>query len=156
MDFRSLGEGDSVTVGDYAFRCLETPGHTQGHLCLYEPNGRILVSGDHVLEDITPNITGWLGDENHLEQYLGSLDRVARLEVELVLPGHRWVFTDCRGRIQDLKHHHQDRAEEVYSILDGGAMDGFQVASRMTWDMTIPFDRFPGHGSWGRVVGVTV
>lgn len=149
VDFRILGEGDLVSVGEYTFRCLETPGHTDGHLCLYEPERKILMSGDHVLEDITPNITGWLGEENHLAHYLASLDRVYRLEVELVLPGHRRVFGDCRGRIRELKHHHQVRAEEVLAILDGGAMDGFQVASHMTWDMSYDsFQQFPVAQKW--------
>ncbi len=149
VDLRILGEGDLVSVGDYSFRCLETPGHTDGHLCLYEPHRKILISGDHVLEDITPNITGWLGEENHLAQYLASLDSVYQLEVELVLPGHRRVFGDCRGRIRELKHHHQVRAEEVLAILDAGAMDGFQVASHMTWDMSYDsFQQFPVAQKW--------
>ncbi len=149
VDFRFLGEGDTVSAGGYSFRCIETPGHTDGHLCLYEPERKILVSGDHVLEDITPNITNWVGEKNHLQRYLESLDRVYPLEVDLVLPGHRRVFTDFRGRIQELKQHHQVRAEEVLSILDGGTMDGYQVASHMTWDMSYDsFAQFPLAQKW--------
>jgi glyoxylase-like metal-dependent hydrolase (beta-lactamase superfamily II) len=51
-----LQEGDLVEAGGYAFQCVETPGHTRGHICLYEPEKKILVSGDHILNDITPNI----------------------------------------------------------------------------------------------------
>jgi glyoxylase-like metal-dependent hydrolase (beta-lactamase superfamily II) len=53
--FHTLKEGDLIRIGNYAFRCIATPGHSFGHLCLYEPDKKILVAGDHVLNDITPN-----------------------------------------------------------------------------------------------------
>ncbi|MFC1864970.1 MBL fold metallo-hydrolase, partial [Chloroflexota bacterium] len=54
LDFHILKEGDTISIGDYLFRCIESPGHTRGHICLYEPNKKILMSGDHILIDITP------------------------------------------------------------------------------------------------------
>ena len=63
-NFHVLKEDDTIEIGDYSFRCIETPGHSPGHTCLYEPNKKILVSGDHILLDITPNITCWLEMEN--------------------------------------------------------------------------------------------
>lgn len=149
VEFTLLGDGDTITLGDYSFRCVATPGHTRGHTCLYEPNLRLLVAGDHVLHDITPNISVWSDEGNPLEQYLGSLDKVCQLDVDLVLPGHRRVFRDHRERIRELKHHHQVRADEVLTILEEGAMNAFQVASRMTWDMSYDsFEQFPVSQKW--------
>ena len=54
LDFYILKEGDTVSIGDYLFKCIETPGHTKGHMCLYEPSKKLFVSGDHILIDITP------------------------------------------------------------------------------------------------------
>jgi len=51
-----LAQGHTLTYGDYTFTCIETPGHTLGHICLYETAKKILISGDHVLIDISPNI----------------------------------------------------------------------------------------------------
>jgi glyoxylase-like metal-dependent hydrolase (beta-lactamase superfamily II) len=58
-ELKTLEDGDAVSVGDYQFRCVETPGHTMGHICLYEPTQKLLVAGDHILIDITPNIQCW-------------------------------------------------------------------------------------------------
>ena len=131
-----IKEGDTVCAGDYAFKCIETPGHSKGHLCLYEQNQKILIAGDHILADITPNISLWSSDENPLRDYLGSLDKILGYNIELVLPGHRSMIKEWRKRIDELKQHHSRRVGEILAILEKGKLDAYQVASRMTWDMT--------------------
>jgi glyoxylase-like metal-dependent hydrolase (beta-lactamase superfamily II) len=149
LKFTYLREGDIIGIDDYRFRCVETPGHTLGHMCLYEPDKKILVAGDHVLANITPNITLWSDDWNPLNEYLGSLEKVYALDVELVLPGHRDTFKDCRGRIRELQHHHRARADEVLSILEGGDTDAYEIASRMSWDIDCDsWDQFPVSQKW--------
>ena len=135
-----LKDGDMTSIGDYSFRCIETPGHTPGHICLYEPSKKIFICGDHILFDITPNITLSFEERNPLKEYLMSLEKVYDLDVELVLPGHRSIFKDQKGRIRELKQHHQARLKEVISILGKGKQNAFQVASQMTWDI--------GYKSW--------
>lgn len=122
-------------VGDYRFTCVATPGHTQGHLCLYERSKKILISGDHILGDISPNITYYWGDENPLKQYLSSLELIKTLEVSRVLPGHRRLFSDCHGRIEELKTHHRHRLQETLDILTDEPKTAYEVAACMTWDM---------------------
>jgi glyoxylase-like metal-dependent hydrolase (beta-lactamase superfamily II) len=147
--FHILKEGDILAVGDYRFRCIETPGHTSGHMCLYEPRRKTLVAGDHILNNITPNIQLWSDDRNPLEEYFASLDKVSELDIELVLPGHRSIFTNCQERIQELKHHHQKRLDEIISILEKGDKDAFQVASEMSWDILCDsWDLFPVSQKW--------
>jgi glyoxylase-like metal-dependent hydrolase (beta-lactamase superfamily II) len=147
--FQFLGDGDALEMGDYRFDVVWTPGHTPGHLCLYEPSLKILLSGDHVLGDITPNITVWREEDDSLGDYLESLDKVAKLDVELVLPGHRTSFTDCRGRIAELKEHHKDRLAEVLEIIDGGSRTVYEIASKMTWDIKVKtWDDFPVVQKW--------
>lgn len=144
-----LEENDQINIGDYRFRCVETPGHTRGHICLYEPAKRILVSGDHILNDITPNIQCWSDREDPLKDYLASLDKVYELGVDLVLPGHRRLFRNFKERIQELKHHHHRRADEVLWILRKGPRTAFEVASEMTWDITYEsWDLFPISQKW--------
>jgi glyoxylase-like metal-dependent hydrolase (beta-lactamase superfamily II) len=142
-------DGDRLGVGGYQFECIETPGHTEGHVCLYEPDKRVLICGDHILVDITPNITLSAGQQNPLKEYLSSLDKVYNLDVELVLPGHRSIFTNHRERIRELREHHRIRLEEVTSILKGGRQNAFQVASQMTWDIGYKsWDSFPPGQKW--------
>ncbi|MFC1984307.1 MBL fold metallo-hydrolase [Chloroflexota bacterium] len=149
LDFNILKEGDTINIGDYLFKCIETPGHTKGHMCLYEASKKLLISGDHILIDITPNISLWSDDENPLNEYLVSLDKVYDLDVKLVLPGHRRTFSNHKERIQELKHHHQTRANEVLSILKRGSKNAFQVASQMSWDLTYKsWEQFPIPQKW--------
>jgi glyoxylase-like metal-dependent hydrolase (beta-lactamase superfamily II) len=144
-----LSDDDTIDIGDYTFQCVETPGHTRGHTCLYESARKVLLSGDHILIDITPNIQCWTDDDNPLAKYLTSLDKVYDLDVDLVLPGHRRLFKDHRKRINELKDHHRRRADEVLSILDSGPRHAFQVASKMTWDITYEsWEAFPLMQKW--------
>ncbi len=144
-----LEDGDKLPIGDYSFICVQTPGHTRGHMCLYEPAKKVLVCGDHILGDITPNIQTWSEQENALKSYLESLDKVYDLEVDLALPGHRSLIRNCRERIAELKRHHHERAEEVLSILGKEGRHAFQIASKMTWDIDcVSWERFPVAQKW--------
>lgn len=133
--FTLRDEGDILEYGGYRLRCIATPGHTQGHMCLYDPDQEILFSGDHVLYDITPHIESWSYLTNALSDYLLSLDKISALPVRLVLPGHRNMFKDLKGRIEALKHHHRLRAEEVMSVLGEKSLHAYDIASGMTWDI---------------------
>jgi glyoxylase-like metal-dependent hydrolase (beta-lactamase superfamily II) len=142
-------EGDEIQIGKFSFRCLETPGHSGGHICLYEPRTKILFSGDHILESITPNIGLVLEVENPLQRYIESLDKINAYEVTKVLPGHRQPFQDHRKRIAELKKHHETRANEVISILRHGTQSGYEVASQMTWDINYDtWEEFPLPQRW--------
>jgi len=148
-DMSVLEDGETITYGNYCFECVETPGHTLGHICLYEAGKKILIAGDHVLSDITPNIQCWSDKENPLEKYLASLDKVRKLDVGLVLPGHRRLFKEHRARIDELKLHHEKRAEEILDILKKGSGSAFEVASLMTWDIKFDsWDDFPVAQKW--------
>ena len=144
-----LGEGDKIRVGEYVFECVETPGHTLGHTCLYEPGRRLFVAGDHILAGITPNIQCWAEGRNPLQQYLASLDKVRDYPVDLVLPGHRRLFSEFRKRIQELIAHHQKRLDEVLGILANGPLTGYDVAARMSWDIVAAgWSDFPVAQQW--------
>jgi glyoxylase-like metal-dependent hydrolase (beta-lactamase superfamily II) len=148
-EFELLEEGRIVKVGDYDFHCVETPGHSRGHICLYEPKMKFLVAGDHILNDITPNIQLWSDSEDPLKTYIHSLDKVSHLDVDMVLPGHRRMFQNCRGRIRELKEHSRHRADEILRILRDGAQNAYQVAMRMTWELDCPsWEGFPVSQKW--------
>jgi len=100
-----------IQIGDYHLQCLLTPGHTEGHICLYEEKKQILFSGDHVLYDITPHIESWSYEVNSLKNYLESLDMVRNLPSKSSFPDIAISFTDLKGRIDELKKHHQNRVK---------------------------------------------
>jgi len=143
-----IEDGDDIAVGDYHFKCVATPGHTDGYMCLYEPDKKVLVSGDHVLDDITPNISLFISG-NPLEDYLANLDKVYKMDIELTLPGHRSLIHDVKKRINELKHHHQERSAEILGILRQGSANAYQVASQMNWDIDCAtWEEYPTPQKW--------
>lgn len=132
VDFTEIRDGDEIEVGDVVLRSIETPGHSPSHMCFLMD--RILFSGDHVLNDITPNITWWPVMEDSLESYLRSLDKIGRIEAELVLPGHRRYWTDLRKRVEELRQHHRKRLQEAFAALNE-PKTAWEVAPSITWDL---------------------
>ena len=115
----------------------------------YEPEKKILISGDHILGDITPHIQCWRDEWNPLKDYLESLDRVRGLDVDHVLPGHRGVFHNLSQRITEIETHHQERAEEIIAILGNGPKTAFSIATKMSWDISYAsWEDFPTLQKW--------
>jgi len=138
-----LQEGQRIQIGELTFTALHTPGHEEGHFCFYQPDEKILFSGDHLLKKITPNISYLgLGDKNPLATYLSSLEKLRQLEIHLVLPGHGPVFTDARERIEEIINHHQKRIQETYEAITG-EMTAFQISRKLFQrELTIHEERF--------------
>jgi len=134
IEFTELKDGDEIEIGDFRLKCLETPGHSPSHICLYDEDRKVFFSGDHVLIDITPNITWWPFLDNSLKSYLESLDKVCNLDVNLVLPGHRRLWKDLRKRIEEIRRHHQARLKEALMALDR-PKTAWEVAPSITWDL---------------------
>lgn len=136
LPITSVADGDCIRYGRYVFSVLEVPGHTPGHVSLFEATTRTYVSGDHILGKITPNITSWEGVADSLGDYLKSLDKTAALPIERTLPGHRHIIENTGERIRQLKEHHAERLEEVRGILRSeGALSAYGAASRMKWSL---------------------
>lgn len=144
MNHTEVNDGDIICVGSYRFRCIETPGHTEGHICLYEPERKLLLAGDHILSKITPNISLVSDNDNPLKDYLQSLDKIYPLDVDLALTGHRDFIKNFRARILELKHHSDMRCTEVIDILKNGTKTGYQIASEIKWAMTYEsWEKYP-------------
>jgi len=115
---RRLRHGETITLAGREFIATHTPGHTLDHLCLHDPEGGLLFSGDHVLPTITPHISGLGTGRDPLKSFVASLDRVAALadSVRVVLPAHGHPFTDLVGRAEDIKRHHEERLEKLQKV----------------------------------------
>lgn len=150
LNYVEVKGDDLIKVGNYCFRCIWTPGHTKGHMCLYEPTHKVLFSGDHLLDEITPNLSLSLPEQgNPLKDYLSSLDKVYELEIDLVLPGHRNIFTDYKRRISEIKHHHELRLNEILIILEKSPGSAYFVASKMVWGTNYSsWESFPVQQKW--------
>ena len=133
-DITILQEGDKISTGLFNFQVLWTPGHSPGHICLYEPTKKILFSGDHVIPGITPNISIWTpSDSNPLRDFFNSLDRVKALDVNLILPGHAQPFTNLSTVIEEVIKHHDFRIGEMFKALADKPKTAYEVSTEMTW-----------------------
>jgi glyoxylase-like metal-dependent hydrolase (beta-lactamase superfamily II) len=107
---------------------VHTPGHTGDHLCLYDPEHGVFVSGDHVLPTITPHIAGASPYPDPLHSFFESLRRMHDYRVKVVLPAHGHPFTDLRGRADEILRHHEDRLDVLRAAatdLPGGTVADF-------------------------------
>ena len=152
-----VSDGDRFTVGAYTFRCIQTPGHTPGHTCLFMEKEKILFAGDHILFDITPNITMWRGVEDSLGNYLESLKKIRSLDIRLVLPAHRKNDMDVYERIRQIEAHHDRRIRQTLSIIqEEPGLNACEIGARMTWSMRGKnWDEFPIQQKWS-AIGETI
>jgi glyoxylase-like metal-dependent hydrolase (beta-lactamase superfamily II) len=111
-----LEDGEVLESGIGPLELLCTPGHSPGHMCLYSHEKRVLVSGDHILQFITPNI-GWIPQRDPLGEFFSSLDRVRPFEIDTLLPGHGAPFRGHREWISETRAHHDDRCAQIRASL---------------------------------------
>jgi glyoxylase-like metal-dependent hydrolase (beta-lactamase superfamily II) len=127
-----LEGGESIPTALGPATVVATPGHSLGHICLYWPDQRLLYSGDHMIETITPNIA-WMPERDMLGEYLESLDRVGELDVELVMASHGEPFRHHRDWIRATKLHHQERCDQVLRHLTSGPQTAYELVP-VLWD----------------------
>ena len=110
-----VDDGQAVTLGGREWVSLHTPGHTQDHLCLFDPDSGVVLAGDHVLPTITPHIGDMAGNvADPLAQFFDSLERMAALPgVTVALPAHGHPFHDLPKRVAEIEEHHLERLERL-------------------------------------------
>ena len=134
---RVLHDGDTVLED---LKIIWTPGHSFGHICIFNKKKKHLFSGDHVLSRITPHIGNFIIPEfiskqysnynfnNVLDQYLQSLDRINELEPEIIFPGHQDVIYNPQERINQIKDHHDKRLAEILKVIKDKPMTPYRIS----------------------------
>lgn len=149
LEFIPLFEGNEIIVGDYCFKVVDIPGHTPGHIGLYEKNHRLFFCGDHILDEITPNISFWGFEQDILATYMTSLNKLYDYDLDYLFTAHRKIIRDHKKRILELLDHHEERLEEVLTILRGGKKTASGMAALMHWDMSHKrWEDFPHSQKW--------
>jgi len=129
----TLDEGQTIRLAGRDWQVLHTPGHSAGLICFYEPQSRTLLSGDHLLADISSNPVveppppGQAERLCSLAAYRDSLRRVAAMEIALALPSHGPAIADVAGLVAQRLGFHEQRLAQVLAALRNGA--------RTTWDV---------------------
>ncbi|MCS7002868.1 MAG: MBL fold metallo-hydrolase [Dehalococcoidia bacterium] len=126
--------GELLKLAGQDWEVIWTPGHTRGHLCLYNRRTKTFISGDHILPGITPNISLHPeSSENPLGDFIASLRKLVDLPVETVLPGHEHAFRNFKKRIRDIEEHHEERLNQMLRALTSEPKTGYQVAASVKW-----------------------
>lgn len=124
--------GQSLEIGDRLWKTIETSGHAAGHISFYQPEQRLMLCGDAVLPQISPNISLVPGsDPSPLESYLIGLRQLGRYEVDLAYPGHRRPFTHFRDRTEKLLLHHEERLQAMEDRIRDQPRTGYEVCSSL-------------------------
>jgi glyoxylase-like metal-dependent hydrolase (beta-lactamase superfamily II) len=130
-----VADGDTLDIPGRALQVVHTPGHTAGHMCLADPDARIVFTGDHVLPTVNSGLgLGGATVTNPIADYLASLERIAAFDDYEVGPGHEYVFRGLAARCAALREHHLRRSREVAAALaadPGLSVSG--IASQLTW-----------------------
>ena len=138
-----IEDGQRPDVPGWDLTALWTPGHSPGHLCFWEPRHRVMLTGDHVLPRITPNIPFHpQASADPLGDFLRSLDKLEGYDSEEVLPAHEHRFVGLDARLEELRAHHEHRFAEVIAAIKDGCTTAWEIASRMRWSR--PWDRIEG------------
>jgi glyoxylase-like metal-dependent hydrolase (beta-lactamase superfamily II) len=130
-----LEDGDFVPLPGRRLRTVWTPGHTPGHICLQEPDAHLMLTGDHVLPRISPNIgLHPASGDSPLANFLASLEKVGHYDDHDVLPAHEYRFRKLGLRTRQLIEHHEERCRELVAVVaEIGEPTLWQVAKGLTW-----------------------
>lgn len=138
-----LDDGATLAAGGRTWHAHITPGHSVGHLSLYDPTDRTLLSGDHLLACITPNPVlepdsqSPLGRRRSLIEYLDSLERFCRLDPIRVLPGHGPRFTAITTLAAAARAHHNSRADDILDAVSAAdEPTAFDLVTHLFPDLT--------------------
>jgi glyoxylase-like metal-dependent hydrolase (beta-lactamase superfamily II)/8-oxo-dGTP pyrophosphatase MutT (NUDIX family) len=130
-----VADGDEFELGARRFRCVFTPGHAPGHLCLFDVDARLLIAGDMIAGTGSILIDP---PEGHMATYLRSLDRLVALAPRALIPAHGPLLVDATKRLADQKAHRLKREASVQAAIVAGAADVDAVVSAVYGDDTPP------------------
>lgn len=128
-----LHGGEELDFEGGSFQVLHLPGHSSGHVCLYDPESKSFLAGDFILKHITPNpvMEADPFDSSKrlpaLRQYLEGLKKIEKMEIGLILPGHGETIENSRESAVKAQKHHAQRLDLVLSILAGNCLNAYQL-----------------------------
>ena len=127
---RDLVPGVVVQTDLGPLEVVETPGHAPSHVCLHQPDRRILISGDHVLGRVSLFFEHGFSPDP-VGEYLASLDRVRSLEARLCLAGHARPFTDVQGHIDAHRAKTFESLARTHAAVGTGAATAYELTERL-------------------------
>jgi glyoxylase-like metal-dependent hydrolase (beta-lactamase superfamily II) len=147
-----LKGGEEIPVGEYRLKVINTPGHTPGHISFYEPRSKFIVSGDVLLPTIATNAAFHVQHiQNPLRKYLNSILTLRELDIGFVLPGHEYIFSNHRQRIDELVQHHHKKDEGIWKVYSNSQPHtAYEVSQELFWSLKARNIAFPQLSGWDK------
>lgn len=106
-------------IGDREYMAIWTPGHASDQFCFYNPDEEIMFVSDHVIQETSPIVSYWNGEEEDpLADYMDSLEKISQFRVNLALPGHGSIIMRFSERVEEIKKRHDLRLEQILKLID--------------------------------------
>jgi glyoxylase-like metal-dependent hydrolase (beta-lactamase superfamily II) len=139
---RVLYDGQELRFRDRTLRALFRPGHSPTDTVFHDPERRMLIAADHLIEHISSNplITRPSeGEERRqaLVEYLESLRRTRELDLDLVLTGHGDPITDHRALIDQRFRLHRRRADKLYGLIAQRPRSAYALAQALWGNIAV-------------------
>jgi glyoxylase-like metal-dependent hydrolase (beta-lactamase superfamily II) len=129
-----LDGGETISTGIFELKVFWTPGHSPGHICLYETKNRLLFAGDLVLPVTIPNISLPPGSAgNPLADFLKSLELIRNLDIATVLPAHESIFHDLKKRADEIIELRAARSDEIIHGLGTDSKTAYEISNLIIW-----------------------
>jgi len=107
-------DGETLVLGDVALTAIHTPGHASNCMCYLLPATRLLFTGDHVLEGVSPVI---LPPDGDMTAYMDSLKKLEDCDFERIAPGHGAILPRGKSMLALLRAHRLGREEKVLAKM---------------------------------------
>lgn len=148
--FQRLQDGETLRIGGTDWRVITTPGHAPEMICLHSAERNILIAADHILPEISPNVSVWPDEPlaDPLHEFRASLHKIrAQVPADcLVLPSHGRPFRGLHARIDWLDAHHDERLDATMNACRQPDATALQV-------MLTLFPRALDPHQWGFAMG---
>ena len=134
---KSYVDQHEFTFATSALRVVHTPGHTPGSCCLLRESNRLLIAGDTILKNITPNPV--LNADPYdascrfasLGEYVVSLARIRELAPTLIYTAHGGEVTDYETYFFGLIKHIQERQQKVTKLISPTGTTAWQMSQQL-------------------------
>ncbi len=136
-------DGEPLALGDLELTAIHTPGHASNCVCYFLARERLLITGDHVLEGVSPVI---LPPDGNMADYLDSIDKLFAYDFERIAPGHGDLMDQGKKVLEALRAHRLAREAKVLRNLERLQAASLDALIPEVYD-DVPADRH----SWARL-----
>ena len=128
----AIGDGAIIDGTEWGLEAIHTPGHAPNHLCFFLEEERVLFSGDHILNGTTTVVSPQRGGD--MIQYMKSLERLRKLRIARICPGHGDVIDEPKPKIDEYLKHRRARERQVLKVLKDGPLRVNDMVARIYSD----------------------